>query len=212
MEKGLISVDRWGQESQAYFLTHLHADHTKGLSPQWCRGPLFCSPISAHLLPSKFPGFDPSLIRVLDVGSTQCLSLHSHTAGSQVRVVVTTIDAHHCPGAVMYLFRGEFGCVLYTGDFRWELRSKRAMMGKKTLLEALQGDKVDALYLDNTYCHPSFSFPPREVVAEQVCFCFRVSIFFIGSHTSYECLCTIGMYGSPKKMWVQEPPFLNFTC
>lgn len=71
-------------------------------------------------------------------------------------------------GAVMYLFKGEFGCVLYTGDFRWEATSERAQMGKKTLLEALNGDNIDVLYLDNTYCNPSFSFPPREVAAWQV--------------------------------------------
>ncbi|KAI7981198.1 5' exonuclease Apollo [Camellia lanceoleosa] len=71
------------------------------------------------------------------------------------------------PGAVMYLFRGEFGCMLYTGDFRWETTSKRAEIGKSMLLSALGNDKVDILYLDNTYCNPSYSFPSREVIAQQ---------------------------------------------
>uniref|UniRef100_A0A2K1Y4N2 DNA repair metallo-beta-lactamase domain-containing protein n=1 Tax=Populus trichocarpa TaxID=3694 RepID=A0A2K1Y4N2_POPTR len=35
MEKGLISVDRFTKSSQAYFLTHLHTDHTQGLTSKW---------------------------------------------------------------------------------------------------------------------------------------------------------------------------------
>lgn len=72
----------------------------------------------------------------------------------------------------MYLFRGEFGITLYTGDFRWELGCKIAHMGKNMLLNALNNDKIDTLYIDNTFCNPSYSFPSREVAAQQVMFCF----------------------------------------
>ena len=71
-------------------------------------------------------------------------------------------------GAVMFLFRGDFGCLLYTGDFRWEATSERAKTGRNMLLNALKDDSVDILYLDNTYCNPSFDFPPRHVAAQQV--------------------------------------------
>lgn len=70
----------------------------------------------------------------------------------------------------MYLFCGEFGCMLYTGDFRWETNTDRGQVAKCMLLNALRGEEVDFLYLDNTYCNPSFSFPPREVAAQQVWF------------------------------------------
>lgn len=102
MEKGLISVDRWDEQSQAYFLTHLHADHTQGLSRRWKRGPLFCSPTTARLFPAKFPGFDPSLIRALEIGSTHLISLVSPSSGSEIVVRVTAIDALHCPGNVAF--------------------------------------------------------------------------------------------------------------
>lgn len=68
----------------------------------------------------------------------------------------------------MFLFRGEFGCLLYTGDFRWETTSKRAEIGRTMLLNALKDDVVDILYLDNTYCNPSYAFPSRAIVAQQV--------------------------------------------
>lgn len=71
-------------------------------------------------------------------------------------------------GAVMFLFRGEFGCLLYTGDFRWERYSERANKARAMLSDALGNNVVDTVYLDNTYCNPSYVFPSREVAAQQV--------------------------------------------
>ncbi|XP_031472533.1 uncharacterized protein LOC116244818 [Nymphaea colorata] len=168
MEEGLISVDKWTTVSQVYFLTHLHSDHTQGLTPKWSKGPLYCSPITARLFPVRFPGFDMLLVRVLEAGKPQTLTLVSRSSHSKVLVEVTAIDARHCPGALMYLFRGQFGSVLYTGDFRWEIGDMKAVEGKNILLNALGDKKLDLLYMDNTYCNPSFSFPPRKVAAQQV--------------------------------------------
>ncbi|CAK9161401.1 unnamed protein product, partial [Ilex paraguariensis] len=188
MEKGMISVDRWSEGSQVYFLTHLHADHTNGLSPTWKRGPLFCSSVTAKLFPFKFPGFNLSLLSVLDVTHWHSLSLISPSSGLETTVQVMAIDAHHCPGAVMYLFRGEFGCMLYTGDFRWETTSKRAQIGRTTLLNALKNEKLDILYLDNTYCNPLYSFPSREVAAKQV-------VNIISSHPEHDIIIGIDSLG-----------------
>nr|KAJ0216045.1 hypothetical protein LSAT_V11C300133400 [Lactuca sativa] len=161
-----ISVDRWAEGSQVYFLTHLHADHTDGLSSRWKKGPLFCSSITAKLFSPKFPSFDLSLLRVLEIGQWYSLSLVSLWFSMETRVEVIAIDANHCPGAVMYLFRGDFGNMLYTCDFRWKVSSKISEMGKNMLLSALNNHKVDTLYIDNTYCNPSYSFPSREVAAQ----------------------------------------------
>ncbi|GAY51953.1 hypothetical protein CUMW_138230, partial [Citrus unshiu] len=145
MEKGLISVDRWTEGSQVYFLTHLHLDHTQGLSSAWARGPLFCSRLTAKLFPLKFPGLDLSLIRVLDIGSWHSIFVVSPSSGEKTFVEVSAIDAHHCPGSVMPLFREAFGCLLYTGDFRWEASNERAEIGRNTLVKALKDDVVDII-------------------------------------------------------------------
>ncbi|KAL5581866.1 hypothetical protein UlMin_014308 [Ulmus minor] len=188
MEKGLISVDRWSGESQAYFLTHLHSDHTKGLSSSWSKGPIFCSRLTAKIFPFKFPDFKLSLLRILDSGSWHTVPLVSPTTGSKTVVEVIAIDAHHCPGAVMFLFRGDFGCLLYTGDFRWETRSERAKQGRTMLVDALNDSTVDILYLDNTYCNPSYDFPPREVAAQQV-------VDIIASHPEHDIVIGIDSLG-----------------
>ncbi|XP_068658605.1 uncharacterized protein [Aristolochia californica] len=188
MDQGLISVDKWGQPSQAYFLTHLHADHTQGLSRRWKRGPLFCSPITAKLLPTTFPGFDLSLLRVLEIGSASSVRLVSESSRAEIMVEVTPIDANHCPGAVMYLFQGELGSFLFTGDFRWETESQRAQQGKNVLLNALNGRKLDFLYIDNTYCNPSFCFPSRDIAAKQV-------VDIIASHPLHDIIISINSLG-----------------
>lgn len=88
----------------------------------------------------------------------------------------------------MYLFRGDLGCRLYTGDFRWELGCEEARSAKKALLHALAGDSVDVLYLDNTYCYPSLNFPPRRVVAEQI-------VNIIQAHPDHEVIIGVDTLG-----------------
>jgi DNA cross-link repair 1B protein len=114
MEKGLISVERWTGQSQAYFLTHLHSDHTQGLSSTWAKGVIFCSRLTAKLFPFKFPNFNLSLLRVLDLGAWHSLSLLSPSPSASqsfITVEVMAIDAHHCSGkfALQLLGLGSYG-------------------------------------------------------------------------------------------------------
>ncbi|CAA2981385.1 5 exonuclease Apollo [Olea europaea subsp. europaea] len=188
MESGMISVDKWSSGSQVYFLTHLHADHTVGLSSTWRRGLLYCSRDTAKLFPTKFPDFNLSLIRVVEIGCWHSLSLVSPNSGSATTVYVMAIDANHCPGSLMYLFRGEFGCMLYTGDFRWEKSSNTVEVGRTMLLNALKNEKLDILYLDNTYCNPRFSFPSREVAAREI-------VDIINAHPEHDIIIGIDSLG-----------------
>lgn len=84
----------------------------------------------------------------------------------------------------MYLFRGEFGFMLYTGDFRWETTSQRAQSARNMLLKALKNEKLDTLYLDNTYCNPTYAFPSREVAARQVLSLFWRNFVFVFAYVS----------------------------
>lgn len=104
MEKGLISVDRFTESSQTYFLTHLHTDYTQGLTSKWGKGPLFCSNLTAKLLPFKFLDFNLSLLRVVDLHIWHSFSLISPTIGSQITAHVMALEAHHCPGKLIFLF------------------------------------------------------------------------------------------------------------
>lgn len=48
-----IAVDFWSLRragsARLFFLSHMHSDHTVGLSSTWTR-PLYCSPVTAYLL------------------------------------------------------------------------------------------------------------------------------------------------------------------
>ncbi|XP_022561563.1 5' exonuclease Apollo isoform X2 [Brassica napus] len=168
MESGLISVDRWKSGSQAYFLTHMHSDHTRGLSPNWSHAPLFCSRTTASL----FPGFDLSLLRLVPLSSSwQSLSLRSPSSGSPVLLHFMAIDAHHCPG-----------------DFRWECEDAAAEEARTTLVAAVNDFPVDILYLDNTYCNPIYTFPSRHVAANLIA-------HIILSHPSHDIVIGVDSLG-----------------
>nr|XP_002730478.1 PREDICTED: uncharacterized protein LOC100372601 [Saccoglossus kowalevskii] len=149
-----IAVDYWRTrncpETKLFFLTHMHADHTSGLSPSW-KSTIYCSPVSAKLLRAKFE-IQQSLIQSLEVGVGHVIPLDEY---GHETMTVTPIDANHCPGSVIYLFVGYFGTVLYTGDFRYT----SDMFLNPPLCKHLC---VDVLYLDNTYNNPNCLFPSRE--------------------------------------------------
>lgn len=162
-----------------FFLTHMHADHTSGLSASWPY-PVHCSPVTGRLLKRKFK-INPKLVVELEVGESRML--YVNCPGVPVTVTVTTLDANHCPGSVMFLFEGYFGSILYTGDFRLS-----PSMLTHPLLNGSRA--IDVLYLDNTYCHPSCQFPTRDVVAKAIVELIR---------DNPECMYLIGLHNLGKE-------------
>lgn len=136
----------------AYFLSHYHYDHFIGLNKNFSRH-LYCSRVTANLVALKIK-VQPQFVHALPLNQPQTID----------GVEVTLLDANHCPGSVMFLFRLPGNdTVLHTGDFRAgqfmenypELRS---------LLSPRQ--RVSRLFLDTTYCDPSYDFPSQKDVIE----------------------------------------------
>ncbi|KAL6036947.1 hypothetical protein STEG23_005503 [Scotinomys teguina] len=155
-----IAVDFWSLRragsARLFFLSHLHSDHTVGLSSTWAR-PLYCSPITAHLL-HRHLQVSKQWIRALEIGESHVLPLDEI---GQETMTVTLMDANHCPGSVMFLFEGYFGTILYTGDFRFT----PSMLKEPALI---LGKQIHTLYLDNTNCNPALVLPSRQEATRQI--------------------------------------------
>ncbi|XP_031714654.1 protein artemis [Anarrhichthys ocellatus] len=168
-----VSLDRFDRENlhaRAYFLSHCHKDHMKGL-----KGPilkrklhfsrtvrLYCSFVTKELLLSnpKYSFWEEYIVP-LELESPTQMSLVDEASGEKEEIVVTLLPAAHCPGSVMFLFEGSQGAVLYTGDFRFAA-------GDVSRIEHLHsGSRVkdlQSVYLDSTFYDPRFyQIPTREV-------------------------------------------------
>ncbi|PKA59712.1 DNA ligase 1 [Apostasia shenzhenica] len=133
-----------GDLSVCYFLSHFHSDHYTGLNPNWCRGIIFCSEITARLL-----------VEILKVSSLFVYPLPLSKTVTIDGSNVTLVEANHCPGAVQFLFEVGPERYIHTGDFRFH-----DSMKLDPFLQKFVG--ADALFLDTTYCNPKFVFPSQE--------------------------------------------------
>nr|XP_026690004.1 uncharacterized protein LOC104265655 isoform X1 [Ciona intestinalis] len=146
-----VSVDCFKEtaDERLHFLTHMHSDHTVGLSSRWCHT-VYCTEVTATLMKLKF-GISDTYIQIMDDNHTYCLSC-GHT-----NICVRMIPTNHCPGACMFLFETDSTRILYTGDFRF---NEMVEMEVQKCLNPIR--PIDLLYLDNTYCEPSCNFPSQQ--------------------------------------------------
>ncbi|XP_029974502.1 5' exonuclease Apollo [Salarias fasciatus] len=156
-----LAVDFWQVRkctgARLFFLSHMHSDHTAGLSSTWSDRPIYCSPITASLLRLKLQ-VKEKWIHPLELGEPHLLPLDD--IGKET-LTVTLIDANHCPGAVMFLFEGYFGTILYTGDFRYTPSMLREPCFQTNTA-------IDVLYLDDTNCDPNRTLPTRQRATQQI--------------------------------------------
>uniref|UniRef100_A0A5S6R1I3 DNA repair metallo-beta-lactamase domain-containing protein n=1 Tax=Trichuris muris TaxID=70415 RepID=A0A5S6R1I3_TRIMR len=136
-----------------YFLTHFHSDHYSGLNRRFTM-PIYCSKVTAKLVALKLK-VAQRFLRVLELD--QWSTLPDGTA-------VMAINANHCPGAVMFIFKTKRGeLILHTGDFRAE-----DTVVQNSIWEQV---RIDLLFLDTTYCDPAYVFPEQhKVIAEALAF------------------------------------------
>lgn len=85
-----IAIDYWtAPQAAAFFLTHMHADHYKGLHNDWSQGTIYCSELTSLLLLQKWPRLTTNVVPVDEPITIQL--------PKQQFLAVTAIDAKHCP-------------------------------------------------------------------------------------------------------------------
>ncbi|BHF64993.1 DNA cross-link repair 1A protein [Sparganum proliferum] len=115
---------------------------------------------------------------------------------------VMLLDANHCPGSVMILFRLvlQNKVVLHTGDFRaqsWML--ERPSVLKHYIQSPVPSScaRITTLFLDTTYCCPTYGFPAQDVV---IAAAVDVTREFLLSDPDTLVVC--GMYSIGKERFV----------
>ena len=158
----------------AFFLTHYHKDHIRGLTPTFTRGPIYTTKVTRALLLIDLPRLRPQL-RTFDVEEKTAVTVSADggsggtgSGGGACTFYVTAFDANHCPGAVILLFHlpihtspstttaPSYRALLHTGDMRYDpLRFHSPL-----LLSVV--NHIDTLYLDCTFFHPTAALFPSK--------------------------------------------------
>lgn len=70
--------------------------------------------------------------------------------------IVTLIEANHCPGAVMFIFKSPSCTVLHTGDFRYR---PKMLIDIERFTVANDGSGIGYVHMDNTFGTDEEEFP-----------------------------------------------------
>lgn len=169
MPKGLpFSVDTWTPSSKRkrhHFLTHAHKDHAQGISAH-ASFPIYSTLFTRTLIRRYYPQVDVSIFVGIEIG--QSLAVEDPYGD----FTVTAVDANHCPGAVMFLFEGNFGNILHTGDCRLTPECLQNLpekyIGKKGKEPRCP---LDYIFLDCTFGQFRSKMPSRHTAVQQVINC-----------------------------------------
>lgn len=165
---------------KTYFLSHFHSDHYTGLTKTFAFGNIYCSESTANLVELKLQ-VDRQWLRPLKLNTTYDIN----------GVDVTLLDANHCPGSVLFLFRVKHTgvTILHTGDMRYHRKMQDYPIFR---IMASKGEKINVVYLDTTYARPKYGFPAQDVAINFVTDTIahkistsspRKTLFLVGSYT-----------------------------
>lgn len=166
MEIQNISVDCFDENnynSSAYFLSHCHTDHMKGLSNSKFQANLverdnvflYASEVSVQILKRTFPNVT-SKLKALSVNGAHLIP----SSKNSEFISVTLIPAGHCPGSVMFLFESKDSNILYTGDYRISPSDYDKFNAFKDKNGKIK--RIHNLYLDTTFFLDNYPhFPKR---------------------------------------------------
>ncbi|KAG8054503.1 hypothetical protein GUJ93_ZPchr0001g29874 [Zizania palustris] len=172
MPQGLpFAVDTWGRSSRRRrhrFLTHAHRDHLVGAGAASGEGPgtVYATRLTMALALRHFPQLEREEFVEMEVGKTVVVD---DPAGA---FSVTAYDANHCTGAVMFLFEGQFGTILHTGDCRL---TPDCVQNLPLKYIAKKGEenifRLDFVFLDCTFSKCFLRLPSKESAIQQVISC-----------------------------------------
>ncbi|XP_049543684.1 uncharacterized protein LOC125956144 [Anopheles darlingi] len=165
-----------------YFLTHFHADHYIGLKKSFAK-PLIMSPITARLV-KTFINVPEEHYRLIE--------LHRPIVIDRVEIIA--LDANHCPGGIMFLFRLPNGTnILHTGDFRASAEMEE--------YPEFWNYPIDCIYLDTTYLSSKYAFKSQW---ESVSDARNTVVAFLNKHIGAKVLIVCGSYLIGKeKVWME---------
>lgn len=194
VEGSRFAVDafRYGEISgvEHYFLTHFHSDHYIGLKKKFCHK-IYLSEITAKLV-RQFIGVAEEFLNIVYV----------HVPFYVENVCIIPLDANHCPGAVLFLFKFPDGrSVLHTGDFR----ANDEMIEK---LHHFECPTLDLIYLDTTYLHSKRRMPSQN---ESIDFVLESVQKYLENFIGEKFIILVGAYLIGKeKVWMSIAEKFNF--
>lgn len=213
-----ISVDRFNGEnlnSSAYFLSHCHIDHMKGLDYEFFNHLkqynkyLYCSRISKVFLETKYYDIE-TCVKDIDIDKKVLIEYKSKDDKETDTLFVTCISAGHCPGSVMFLFEKMDKLILYTGDFRINPRdySKLRSLHYSRNFNKFP-KKFTKMYLDTTFLDRDFTFLPTRKESINV-MCKVVKEWLEKSPKNVVVLECSALYGS-EFLYMELSKFFNIS-
>ncbi|ORX97188.1 DRMBL-domain-containing protein [Basidiobolus meristosporus CBS 931.73] len=148
------------EDCTGYFLSHYHSDHYRGITKGFNHGPIYCSSVTGNLLRLHIGVSEDMIVR---------LPFNQEVDIQGIKVVL--LDANHCPGSAVFLFKLPNGTnYLHTGDFRAskELALNPFLRASQEPGAGFNRSYIDHLYLDTTYCKEQYRFPSQPEVIQYV--------------------------------------------